>query len=73
MHPTDLDIRRIHQMGYTPMIKVLVNETLMDQLAQAQPAQPEPQAQLVVHAIYPQLSLYKTREKSIFSEKWTKQ
>ena len=30
------------------MIKVLANETLMDQSAHAQLAQPEPQAQLVI-------------------------
>ena len=42
-------------MGYTPMIKVLSNENLMDQLAHAQPTEPEPQAQLVIHVVYPQL------------------
>ena len=55
MHPTGLDIRRAHHIGYTPMIKVLSNETLMDQSAQAQP---EPQAQLVIHVVYPQLCLH---------------
>ena len=42
-------------MGYAPMIKVLSNETLMDQSAHAQP---EPQAQLVIHVVYPQLLLH---------------
>ena len=53
MHPTGLDIRRAHQMGYVLMIKILSNETLMDQLAQ-----PQPQAQLVIHAVYPKLHLH---------------
>ena len=35
-------------MGYSPMIKVLYNETLMDQSAQ-----PQPQVQLVIHDIDP--------------------
>ena len=42
-------------MGYASMIKVLASETLMDQLAYAQP---EPQAQLVIHVVYPQLCLH---------------
>ena len=58
MHPTGLYIRQAHQMGYAPMIKVLTNETLMDQSAHAQPAQLEPQAQLVIHVVYPQLHLH---------------
>ena len=45
-------------MGYAPMIKVLSNETLMDQSAHAQSAQPEPQAQLVIHVVYPLLLLH---------------
>ena len=39
-------------MDYAPMIKVLANETLMDQPAHAQPTQHEPQAQLVIHVVY---------------------
>ena len=46
-------------MGYAPMIKVLSNETLMDQSTHAQPAQPKPQALLVIHFVYPQLRLHK--------------
>ena len=40
-------------MGYAPMIKVLANKTLMDQ-----PAHPEPQAQLVIHVVYPKPRLH---------------
>ena len=43
-----IDEFKIHH--YAPMIKVLANKTLMDQSAQ-----PEPQAQLVIHVAYPQL------------------
>ena len=52
MHPIGLDVRRAHQMGYPPMIKVLANETLMDQQAHAQ------LTQLVMHIVYPQLRLH---------------
>ena len=45
-------------MGYALMIKELSNETLMDQSTHAQPAQPKPQAQLVIHAVYPQPRLH---------------
>ena len=47
-------------MGYAPMIKVLSNETLMDKSVHAQPTQPQPQAQaqLVIHVVYPQLHLH---------------
>ena len=31
VHLNGLNIRRAHQMGYAPMIKVLSNKTLMDQ------------------------------------------
>ena len=42
-------------MGYSPMIKVLSIETLMDQLTQAQLAQPQPQAQPIIHVIDPEI------------------
>ena len=45
-------------MGYSLMIKVLANETLMDKSTHAQPTKPEPQAQLVIHVVYPKLRLY---------------
>ena len=36
VHLTGLYIRRAHQMGYEPMIKVLYTKTLMDQSTQVQ-------------------------------------
>ena len=56
-------------MGYAPMIKVLSNKTLMDQSAHPQSAQPQPQAQLVIHAIYRQLRLHQLHRHYLVSGK----